>query len=313
MKTSLLLISIFWVSQMIQAQFTDTSYVEMPGAKIHTVITHPFNQRIAPLVIMIAGSGPTDLNGNQPMMQNNSLRLLSDELVKRDIATLRFDKRAIAKSAVPGFNEADMTIDQLAADVSRLIEFSRSKGFEQIFILGHSEGSLIGLIALQNTKADGFISLAGAGFTADSILKTQLKPQLPEELYNQTVVTIDSLKNGHTVNSFPPMLISLFRPSVQPYLISWFKYDPAQLIAQINCDVLIVQGDKDLQVSVEDANRLAKSTSVAEPVIIPNMNHVLKTIDGDRNENIATYTNPTLPVNTEMVKRIANFINTRLK
>lgn len=312
MKTLRLLISIFWVSQMIQAQFTDTSYVEMPGAKIHTVITHPFNQRITPLVIMIAGSGPTDLNGNQPMMQNNSLKLLSDELVKHNIATLRFDKRAIAKSAVSGFNEVDLTIDLYAGDVARLIEFSRSKGFEQIFILGHSEGSLIGLIALQDLRVDGFISLAGAGFPADSILKTQLKPQLPEALYNQTVVTIDSLKNGHQVNSYPPMLFPLFRPSVQPYLISWFKYDPAQLIAQVHCDVLIVQGDKDLQVRVEDAQRLGKAVPEAPVGIIPGMNHVLKTITGDRNENIAAYSNPTLPVNSRLLKAIVEFINAQL-
>ena len=306
-KYLFLLILIVFV-QFLRAQVTDTIFVELSGVKLHTVITKPSGATSTPLAIIIAGSGPTDLNGNQPMMQNNSLRLLSDGLVAQNIATLRFDKRAIAKSAIANFKEEAFTIDIFANDVVHLIEFARKKGFKKIFIIGHSEGSLIGLIALQKTSISGFVSLAGAGSPADDILKTQLKPQLPPAFYQQTESIIDSLKNGYRVNNVPVLLFALFRPSVQPYLISWFKYNPSTLISQIKCAVLIVQGDKDLQIKPEDAQQLANAQPAARLLIIPKMNHVLKNIDGDMQENIAAYTNPDLPVNAELVSGIADFI-----
>lgn len=298
--------------QYLGAQVTDTIFVELSGVKIHTVLTKPSATTSTPLAIIIAGSGPTDLNGNQPMMQNNSLRLLSDGLVAQNIATLRFDKRAIAKSAIANFKEEDLTIDIFANDVVHLIEFARDKGYSKIFIIGHSEGSLIGLIALQKTAINGFVSLAGAGSGADDILKTQLKPQLPPALYQQTESIIDSLKNGFRVNSVPPMLFSLFRPSVQPYLISWFKYNPTTLISRIKCPVLIAQGDKDIQIKPEDARQLAAAQPAAKLLIIPKMNHVLKNIEGDMQENIASYTNPGLPINKELIAGIADFIHKNL-
>lgn len=294
--------------QYLGAQVTDTIFVELSGVKLHTVLTKPSGTTSTPLAIIIAGSGPTDLNGNQPMMQNNSLRLLSDGLVSQNIATLRFDKRAIAKSAVANFKEEELTIDIFANDVVHLIEFARNKGYSKIFIIGHSEGSLIGLIAMQKTAISGFVSLAGAGSAADVILKNQLKPQLPPALYQQTELIIDSLKNGYRVNSFPPMLFSLFRPSVQPYLISWFKYNPSTLISRIKCPVLIAQGDKDIQIKPEDAQQLAAAQPAAKLLIIHKMNHVLKNIEGDMQENIAAYTNPGLPINKELVAGIADFI-----
>lgn len=298
--------------QYLRAQVTDTIFVELSGVKIHTVLTKPSGATSTPLAIIIAGSGPTDLNGNQPMMQNNSLRLLSDGLVTQNIATLRFDKRAIAKSVIANFKEEDLTIDIFANDVVQLIEFARKKGFKKIFIIGHSEGSLIGLIALQKTSISGFVSLAGAGSGADDILKTQLKPQLPPAFYQQTESIIDSLKNGYRVNNVPVQLFALFRPSVQPYLISWFKYNPSTLISQIECPVLIVQGDKDLQIKPEDAQQLANAQPAARLLIIPKMNHILKNINGDMQENIAAYTNPGLPVNAELVSEIADFIHKNL-
>ena len=290
------------------AQTIDTIYLDVSGVKLHTVLTNPSNSTSVPIVIIIAGSGPTDLNGNQPMMMNNSLKMLSDALVEHRIATFRFDKRAIAKSVVTNFQEADFSINIFANDVVKIIEFVKSKGFEKVFILGHSEGSLIGLIAIQETKVSGFISLAGAGSAADVILKSQLKPQLPPAMFGQAEAIIDSLKNGYLVKTVPPLFFPLFRPSVQPYLISWFKYDPSQLFTKIQCPALIMQGDKDLQIKTEDAQKLSSALPSAQLIIVPNMNHVLKTIDGDMQENISAYTNPELPISKELIYGIVNFL-----
>jgi pimeloyl-ACP methyl ester carboxylesterase len=292
----------------LSAQSIDTLKLNIDGASIHAVLTTPQNGTSAPLAVFIAGSGPTDLDGNPPGMKNNSLRYLSDELVKQQIATLRFDKRGIAHSADPNFSEAQMSIERYVADVVAMVNQMKAKGFSDIYIIGHSEGSLIGLITLQTVKAKGFISLAGAGFPADEILKTQLKPQLPPDMFSQVTVLLDSLKNGHQVSTYPQALFSLFRPSVQPYLISWFKYSPTALMEKLTCPALIVQGDKDLQVTVTDAQQLSNASKNGTLVVVKNMNHVLKTIVGEVSENYAAYTNPNLPINAELATAVIDFI-----
>jgi pimeloyl-ACP methyl ester carboxylesterase len=282
--------------------------VESKNVKIHTVLTKPNNLETPILAIIIAGSGPTDLNGNQPNLKNNSLLYLSNALVDNNIATVRFDKRGIAKSSYLGFNESGLKIELYADDVNVLINHFKSKGFRKIYLIGHSEGSLIGLISAQKSNPEGFISLCGAGNSADILLKKQLKSKLPTAFFNQVELIIDSLKNGQLVNSVPTQLNSLFRPSVQPYLISWFKYSPTYLLKDLTCPTLIIQGEKDLQIDVQEAEILAKSTLNGNFVLIKDMNHVLKTISGDIQENVASYTNPDLPLNEEIVKNIVAFI-----
>jgi alpha/beta superfamily hydrolase len=291
-----------------EAQIVDTIYIQSANIKLHTVLSRPEDKMNIPLAIIIAGSGPTDLNGNQPAMQNNSLRYLSDALNKNHIATLRFDKRAIAKSSFKGLKEADLRFEDYVNDVVALIEYFKTRGYKNIYVIGHSEGSLIGMAALQHTKSNGFVSIAGMGNPADRLLKKQLKPKLPAELYSQAESVIDSLKSGNLVKNFPLQLVSLFRPSVQPYLISWFKYDPAGLIKKLNCPVMILQGDKDIQVDIEEANILKSASKKGDLIIIKNMNHVLKIIAGDIKENMASYTNPDLPISKDLVDSIVKFI-----
>ena len=308
MKTIMLIAIFAFFVKFTQAQIADTSYIPIDKVNIYTVLSKPDNTNDHPLAIMIAGSGPTDLDGNQPTMKNNSLLYLSEALVKNNIATLRFDKRGIARSAYKDFNETDLSIDIYANDVGYLINYYKQKGFKDIFLIGHSEGSLIGLISAQTNQINGFISLCGVGNSADVILKKQLKPKLPPAFFTQVESIIDSLKSEHLVKNVPPQLNALFRPSVQPYLISWFRYDPAKLIARLKCPVLIIQGDNDLQVEVEEASVLNQAAHNSKLVIINQMNHILKTISGNMQENVASYTNPDLPVNDELIKNVVAFI-----
>jgi len=119
---------------------------------------------------------------------------------------------------------------------------------------------------------------------------------------------LDSLVRGKTVDDVNPMLNALFRPSVQPYLISWFRYDPQIEIQRLKIPVLILQGLKDLQVTVEDANRLSDASQNDKLVFFDNMNHVLKTVEGDTEANIAAYNNPDLPLSVGLVDVISDFI-----
>jgi uncharacterized protein len=260
-----------------------------------------------PVALIIAGSGPTDRNGNNPMMKNESLKLLAHGLASQNIASLRFDKRGIGESRAAGKTEAELRFEDYINDARSWIDtLKKDDRFTKVIVAGHSEGSLIGMIAAHK-KADGFVSISGAGRSADKILKDQLAAQ-PAIVKDSSYPIIDSLVLGKTVANVPKMLFALFRPSVQPYMISWFHYDPQTEIKKLTVPVLILQGTNDLQVTVDDANQLAKAHAKAQLVLIKNMNHVLRIVEGDRKANLATYITAD-PISQELVTTIAAFAN----
>lgn len=263
-----------------------------------------------PLVVLISGSGPTDRDGNNQSMKNNSLLMLADSFQSAGIASFRFDKRGIGESADALKKESDLRIEDFINDVKGWIAMlSKDKRFTRIVVAGHSEGSLIGMIASQNEPVvKKFISIAGAGQPADTLLKIQLKDQ-PEEIKKSVYQKLDSLKQRYTLPNVPSMYYALFRPSVQGYLISWFQYDPQIEIKKLTIPVLIIQGTTDVQVSVDQADRLAAAAMKSQKLIIENMNHVLKTCQTtDRATQIETYNNPDLPIASGLLPEIIAFI-----
>lgn len=283
--------------------------LETKTGKLRGTITSPESKTPVPVMLLIAGSGPTDRDGNNMYMKNNSLKMLAEELLKNNIATLRYDKRGIAESKEAATEEKDMRFDDLIKDASEWVKLLKAdKRFSKVIIAGHSEGSLIGMIAAKDAGADGYISIAGAGHAADVILKEQLKTQ-PASVTDICYPILDSLKKGKTVDSVPKMLYTLFRPSVQPYMISWFKYDPQVELKKLNIPILILQGTTDIQVSESDAKALFNSNNKAEYHLIKGMNHILKEAEEDRTKNIATYSNPDLPIKQELIIDVVNFIN----
>ena len=278
---------------------------------LHGMLTVPEKDHPVPVVLLIAGSGPTDMNGNQPAMSNNSLQMLSEAMLNQGLASLRFDKRGIASSQAAAPDERELRFEHYVADVREWIDWlGKDKRFSHIIVAGHSEGSLIGMMACaENSRTAAFVSIAGAGFPADEIMKTQLGSQ-PQPFKNLVFPLIDQLKQGETLTDVPPALYSLFRPSVQPYLISWFRYDPKLEIGKLRIPCLIIQGTTDIQVRVDDADRLASGNVKAVKIIIPNMNHVLKECAGlEQQEQLPYYTNPAFPLHTALVPEITSFIH----
>ncbi len=194
--------------------------------------------------------------------------------------------------------------------VSWISLLKSDKRFSSVFVLGHSEGSLIGMIAAGQSHAAGFISVSGAGKSADKILQEQLKTKLPPQLLYESNKILDSLKAGKIVSDVNPGLVALYRPGVQPYMISWLKYDPAKEISKLKIPVLIIQGSTDLQVTVEDAELLWAAKPDSKLIIMDNMNHVLKESESDVQKNLATYSNPNLPLKSGLTDEIVNFIKT---
>ena len=128
----------------------------------------------------------------------------------------------------------------------------------------------------------------------------------------QLAHTLGELKAGHRVPVTPPELQALFRPSAQPYMISWLKLDPVQAL-KTSTPVLILQGDADVQVTVDDAKRLAAAPEHVKLVILPGVNHVLKQSPADRAGNLATYADPGLPLAPRLVDAIVDWINRTAK
>lgn len=313
MKKILLFLSVLFLTSIYaqnakQDTFKETNVtLKINVDQLFGTLTVPDNVKKCPVALLIAGSGPTDRNGNNPMMKNNSLKMLAEALAQNGIASLRYDKRGIGESRPAATAESSLVFENYTEDAKSWINFlKQDKRFTQLIIIGHSEGSLIGIIA--SAKAAKFISIAGAGESADKLLKNQISSKSNKQIEDMTFPIIDSLKSGNQVKKVDPMLNSLFRPSIQPYLISWFKYDPQIEIKKLTIPVLIIQGNNDLQVDVKDAENLSKASKNSELVIIDKMNHIMKTIEGDKQANMESYKNENLPISATMINKIVSFI-----
>ena len=313
MKKLFVLAALLFLNFVNGQDKNETTFKESPLIlKINTdqlfgTLTTPDLTKKHPVALLISGSGPTDRNGNNPMMKNNSLKMLAEALAKNGIASLRYDKRGIGESKASAISEETLVFENYTEDAKSWINLlKQDKRFSEIIVIGHSEGSLIGMIA--GAKANKFISIAGPGESADKLIKTQIGSKSNTQLNDLTFPIIDSLKSGNTVKNVDPMLNSLFRASIQPYLISWFKYDPQTEIKKITVPILIVQGNKDLQVTVKDSELLSQANKNAELLIVDKMNHIMKNIEGDNQANMESYNNQTLPVSEIMTNKIIAFI-----
>lgn len=285
--------------------------LDTPTGQLAGTLELPAGAEKPRVALLIAGSGPTDRDGNSSLIpgRNDSLRLLAAGLADAGIATVRYDKRGIGGSHGAGSAESalrfEMFVDDAAAWIARLKADPR---FASVAVIGHSEGSLIGMLAARQADAAAFVSIAGISDGASTLLRKQLEGKLPPELEKESERILVSLESGVVVDPVPPALATLFRPSVQPYLISWFKYVPAQRIADLTMPVLVVQGNTDIQVDVVQANRLHGARPGAKLEIIPGMNHVFKHVRAVPELQVASYGDPSLPVSPLLVKSIADFL-----
>ena len=258
------------------------------------------------LAIIIAGSGPTNRNGNQNFLKNNSLKKLAEGLTHNGIATFRFDKR-IVKQIHQNNVDKDIMFDDFVSDASDVLDYFQEKGtYNKIYIIGHSQGSLVGMLSAKD-KADGFISLAGAGNNIGDVIIEQVAKTAP--MFNEdTKRVVNSLKEGKTTTDFPVALASMFNADLQPFMINWMSHNPSEIIKELNMPILIVNGTKDLQVSVSEAEVLKDANKTAELLLIENMNHVLFEIEGDDLENSKSYNESFRSISPELITGITKFI-----
>jgi len=262
------------------------------------------------VVLIISGSGPTDRDGNQKALKNNSLKMLADSLYQHGVASLRYDKRGIAASEIKGLDQATLRFEHYVSDAKDWVTLLKADGrFSKIIIAGHSEGALIGMLAaLENPYVNGYISIAGAARRADEMIKEQMAEQ-PDEIKQLVFPRLDTLRKGYTLKGVPEFLYGLFNPGVQPYLISWMKYNPLNEIRRLKIPSLIIQGTTDVQVLPKDAEMLRNAYPAASMKLISGMNHILKEFPTtDKRAQVPTYNDPTRPLHGGLLNVIVPFI-----
>ncbi|MFT5847574.1 MAG: fermentation-respiration switch protein FrsA (DUF1100 family) [Psychroserpens sp.] len=258
------------------------------------------------LAIIIAGSGPTDRDGNQNFMKNNALKKLAESLTNKGIASFRYDKR-IVKQIRRNNVDPNIKFDDFVTDAISVVDyFKNENAYSGIYIIGHSQGSLVGMLAAKD-RADGFISLAGAGQSIDEVITEQIGAMDPS-LIEATKKAFESLKTGKATTNYPTPLAPVFREDVQPFIMNWMKYNPQESIKSLDIPVLIINGTSDLQVSVGEAQLLKDASKTSEIKIITNMNHVLFIIEGDQLVNSKSYNESSRKISEELITTISQFI-----
>lgn len=272
-----------------------------------------------PVVLIIPGSGPTDRDGNSPAgLLAGSYRLLAEGLAAHGVLTVRIDKRGMFGSAAATPDANAVTIPDYVADVQAWTTVVRQRTKAScIWLLGHSEGGLVAMAAAKNPDVCGLLLVAAPGRRLADIMREQLKANPANApVLEQALPAIDALEAGKPVDTtgMHPALMGLFRPAVQGFLISAFSYDPTRLLAGYAKPVLILQGQRDIQVREADAQALKRADPKATLVLLPDVNHVLKSVaSDDMRANIATYGNSSLPLALGVVQSISDFLKAHAK
>lgn len=281
-----------------------------PGAALHGTLTRPDGAVSADAVLIQPGSGPVDRDGNAPGLAGGMFARLAHALAGHGIVSLRIDKRGVGESAGALLREADLSPALYAADLALwALRLRDEPGIRRVFLAGHSEGALIATMAAAHARPAGLILIAGAGRPIADVIRGQLAAAgTPPAVQAEAERIISSLAAGRTVAGPPPALAPLFRESVQPYLIAWFRHDPVAELRRIRTPAVAIQGTADLQIGIEDAKALAGARGGVSFALVPGMNHVLRDAPAGRAANLATYGDPSLPLSSGLVDAVLFFI-----
>lgn len=279
------------------------------AAGFPATLTVPAGGADAPAVLVIAGSGPTDRDGDSIVgVKAGYLALLADDLAASGIASLRYDKRGVAGSK-PVAREDGLTIGSFIDDAADVFDWLAARpDAGPIVVIGHSEGGVIALeLARRRPSIAGLVLVATPGRPLAETLRDQLAGY-PELLRARSLEILAQLAAGKSVDDVPPPLLALFRPSVQPYLRSIFALAPARTLAELRLPVLVIGGGTDLQVPRADFDALSEARETVESRWFEHMNHILVDAEPDFAANIATYARPADALSAGLAGVISGFV-----
>jgi esterase/lipase len=304
-------ILIFIFSQFLIAQNPNAQNLEINDFIDGTLLQpEKFNSKT--LAVIIAGSGPTNRDGNQTVGKNNSLKMLAEYFADQGIASFRYDKRIFKLAKEEMLDESKLRFDDFVEDAADVVNYFKlyneeDYGFENFILVGHSQGALVAQLASLRTAVNGLILLCGTAQPIDQVMVSQINKQAPF-LTEDLKKAFDSIKTAGYVNEYNPLLKTVLRKDVQPFMASWMKYDPKAIAQKIEIPALVVGGTTDIQVPAEEAKILSENFQNANYAIIENMNHILKTIDDIGLENQKTYMNPNLRLSEDLKIELSKFL-----
>jgi pimeloyl-ACP methyl ester carboxylesterase len=293
-----------------EANGEDVAVAGLSGTLLKPKFSKAEGNEHPPVMLLIGGSGPTDRNGNPGGTGPGELRQLAEQLAEIGIASLRYDKRGVGRSPAPGLREEDLVLNAYVDDAVAWLDWLQQRSdLGKRIVAGHSEGGLIAMLAAKRSPVASIILLATPGRKVADVMRDQLQRiGMDPPLQAAALTVLASLERGEKVPSVNPALQALFRPSVQPYLISELSIDPAKELKNLALPVMIVSGGHDLQVSSADAALLSAERPDATRLDVPGMNHVLKMAPADRAGQQDAYSNPNLALAEGLVDAIANFV-----
>lgn len=303
------------MTMLAAAALLASAQVTIPGPRGPLAATLLEPSRGAPALIIIPGSGPTNRDGDNPAgVAGGVYRQLAEQLAARGVTTLRIDKRGMFGSKAAIADPNAVRIANYARDVHGWARYLRARGKRCVWLAGHSEGGLVALAAAQRPEGlCGLVLLGAPGRPLGTVLRAQLKPQLPPDMYASAAAAIARLERRERVDpaTVPTPVASLFSPALQGFMTDLLTTEPARLAAATRVPMLVVQGDHDLQVGVEDARILAAAHRGAKLVVVPGINHLWRRAPLDRAANFATYRNASLPVDPAVADAIAVFVKAK--
>jgi len=264
------------------------------------------------LAILIAGSGPTNRDGNSTVGKNNSLKLLAQHLAKNGIASFRYDKRIFKLMRENRLDQSKLRFEDFVNDAADVVNYFKlynkeDYGYDKFILIGHSQGALVAQLASLKTAVTGLVLVCGSSRPIQEILVEQVAKQAPF-LVNDLNTSLDSIAKVGYVNKINPLLNTLLYKDVQPFLQSWMQYDPSEIAKKIEEPTLAIGGTTDIQVPAKEAKVLAEHLQNGDHAIIENMNHVLKTVEDMGLENQKSYTDPNFPMSPEFKTKVVTFI-----
>lgn len=308
------MVSLLILSSVLAAEPTpEPVELKTPTGTIYGGYDIPEGKGPWPIVIVQPGSGPTDRDGNNPQLKNNSLKMLGEGLREKGFAVLRFDKRGIAASAKSLGKIEDLRIEHYANDVVEWTKLIRAdKRFSKVAFIGHSEGSVIGTIAAKDAKFDAYVSLCGPGRPFDVLVVEQVSKD-SEDLGKKSGEIMAAIAKGEEPKDVPAVLQGLFNKPTRPYVRSMLAHDPAKSFGALLCPALIVSGTTDIQVAEADFKALAVANPKARAIRIERMNHVLKEFEKtNKLLQMGSYMDPKQPLHPKLIDSISPFLKDSL-
>lgn len=282
--------------------------IPVKGGRLHGVLLLPAGNGPFPLLILVPGSGTTDRDGNNYAVpgRNDAYLQLAQALAQAGVASCRYDKRGAGESYTLAGTEADSSFDDYIDDAQAVVEaFSGDPRFSRVSLAGHTEGALVAASALGRLGSGlGLALLCATGLRAVDLVEASLA-EVPPDKAEEARAIMASLKEGRAWPEPTDFFADFFRPSFQAYLISWFRTDLVAELEVLEGPILMVQGNRDFQVPLSEFALLAKARPDAPAVVLPGMNHMLKEVPGELEENWRAFSDPGFPLAEGLVELLA--------